>query len=331
MANGKQLLGQLLYGIRRIPVKFIQRMVDEVTVGTMIGSANIEITPNDAQSWETRTYDTAAIQAMLDAEFLAMEATINIVGVPAMMTDISVVYEKGGGDATSLEAVELVSVSTPFSLGINAGANAEASSYCIPKLKYKLTPFNGENRRVKLCYFYMDTVTIAAALTRLSTALSVTVQAWPAFQEDSVSVILRGERAQASSKANYGASVSAGSGGHLLMSEGTGAGKRIEPSIDPIQLPMSIRAAATPTASDSNTKSASGSYTVTAGSYLSGGAGTPVDAVANGSISPTTIPGTTVTAWPTSPTEYYLYKLTPQPEDAFGRVMVEAVVFNFTW
>jgi len=334
MSNGRSLFGQLLYGIRRLPLRFTKQMADEETASPLLGTSNVEITPNDEGSWEVKTFNSAAIQALLDAETLMMEGTMDIQGVPPVLTDLEVIYETGGGNSNASETVTIIFASTPFSMGISPAANAEASAYCIPKLKYKLTPFNGQNRKVKLFYFYLENVTEANVKAKIVAKLgggAITVNSWPSFIEDSISMILRGERVQANSRASFGASVSMGSGSCITKTDGAGDGQRVEPSIDPVQLPMAIHAAFNSlTASGTITKTATGTYGVTGWSYLNGNGGGAVNAVANGSISPTTVAASVgETAWPGAGN--YLYRFTPQPEDAFGRNLVEAVVFDFTW
>jgi hypothetical protein len=324
MANGKLLLGQLLYGIRRLAIPFTKQMMDKASADALVGDANTEITPNDQDSSEVRVFDAAGAEAAFEAEWIEFAGTMDI-PLPNRLSGCNVTYEKGGEAGEYNDAVTAWGITAYHSIGLSVNGSAQASAFCIPKLVYDIIETYSQNLPVKHCFFYDADPTIANVLIRLSAELGAAVAEWPTFQPEAHTIVCIGQRVQSSAKGAAQVSDASSSGGSSF-SESIGAGSSYEyaPSIQIERLPPTLHGTFSLDASDTITKTAEAMIDLGTGGSSTGTI--PAAAVAEGSVSPADFFATTPAGFPSG---LHLYKLLIEPNDEFGYFFVHAVVFDF--
>lgn len=324
MSNGKLLHGQLMHGHKQVIVPYTQQECDEATALTYIGQDRTEVNPTDRGSSLVKQFGIPD----LSGAFYSYIAPGSI-ELPNVLTSLSVVYNKGGGDTTFIENANCAASGTAWSVGASVSGTTQASSYCVPKLLHTIDSAPATNVPTINCFFYTTSLDTATILSILSTKLGATVLEWPLFKPQPLSFVLFGERTSASGRQDYQASASFNSGSSsstLVKSEGFGFGNDKNPNAEDVQIPPTLHGAFTLLSNDSNSHTGSTSVTITGG-ILSGGGSNSATADASGSVTPNTVAATSPPALPTS--GLYLYRVIPDEILIYGNYPVRAIVFDF--
>lgn len=328
--KGRSFVGQLIHGIRRITIPFTQQMMDKTSADALVGTAETEITPNDWDSSQVRTYDTSAIGPLLLAEWFAVPGKAPVgQDLPDVLTELSVTYEIGGGVGNYNETV---TANATGNLNVSGSANgsAQASSFVMPKIKTAFRPQYRQVLPVTHCYFYAaPPITTASILARLSgpTGLNATVLDWPAFKPVGHTLTLSGRKANVSARKAYQVSYSESEASTtFIQSNGSGTSEDVAPSKDFVQIPPCLHGAFSLTAGVGTIYNATATITVNAG-VLGGGGTVTAQAHAEGSVTPSVLSATSPAGLPAS--GLYLWKVDVDATDEFGYNFVHAVVFDF--
>ena len=299
---------------------------------------------------ETSSRDTA-----LEAYKLSLPTTTNL-SLPDVLIGASIVWNKAsstGGFTSDWEGVSAWSPANEVASGLSGSesASAEASASIQPELVLDIRQPFGRNIPATAWFFYMkltsgDTITSAEFLTKLTSLVGSTVNAWPAFHPVAHSIALLGQKVAVSAKASASASISArgdsGTGeGNISKDKNFGTGDSFDSSTmnGVVRIPPTIHGDITISGIDTDTAVASASCDVGWDVYSTGQviAGEDVEmpavsassgaktATATGLVSPSTLGATTPTAIPSS--GYYVTESSIKPYDA-GWVQCYAEVIN---
>lgn len=315
MANGDELLGQLLVSSLKVPVSFTQQMMDKAAADAKVGLPHYEVNPNDYDSSQVRHFAlTAAAITFLEAYGQRFAGTADI-RLPNVLTSCSVTFEEGGEEGDFTETANTVTGSFSVSLS----GSAQATAFSIPKLNAPIKETWSDGLPVEHVYLFSQSPSIATVLARAGNFMGVTVNAWPVFKPESVVITLIGQRAQSSAKVSL---TNSSSTGGTVETEGAGDSYDLSPNIQIERIPPTLHEEFTLTGSSSVTKYATGSIDV--GFDINAEA----IATATSSVSPTTIAATTPAALPTS--GLYAYRIDVEPNGEIpDYFFVHMIVFDF--
>lgn len=317
---GELLHGQILFGSRQTPIAFTQQSLPTDTANAVIGSPLAEVIVADKVNSEVKDYSGLDLSSF----FQAID-TIGDIELPNVLSDLTLTYQKGGGDTTYTENA-VASASGNTGAGVSVSGTAQASAFCIPKLLPTLITPPTSNVPLKSCFFATKDFTTANFLSILTTQLGATVLAWPVFKPVPLTFNLFGTKVTASSRADFQGSISTSSGGgSTTESNGLGFGNDYTPSIEQQTISPTIHGSFSLTASDGI--SHTGVTLIAVSGSISGGGGGSATAAATGSILPTSVPATSPAAIPTS--GLYLYRVIFDPSPTYGWYFVNAIVFDF--
>lgn len=323
-SDGDLLSGQILFGGHQVPIAFTQRSTAKPEADAQIGDPFKEVIPTNKSNSEVKDYSGVDL---IGYHVGPIDITGDIDGLPNVLTGLTVVYNKGGGDQAFIEAATASGSGSSFSVGASVSGTATANAYCVPKLLPTIVTPATRNVPLKTYYFATQTFTTASFLTILTAAFGSTVLAWPVFKPVPLYFNLLGTKTSASARADYQGSFSiSGSGTSLLQSDGVGKGLDVSPNIEQQEISPTIHGAFSLSGSDSQAHSATTALSVSGGIISGGGAGSNT-ATANGSISPTSVTATVPAALPTS--GLYLYKIIFEASPAYGWYFIQAIVFDF--
>lgn len=311
--------GQLLIGKRRQnAVAFTEQEMDQQdAVDNFIGTQHVEATPLDRGATRVRVLGNAALPAAL---VIDSTATINL---PSVLKSLSIVYVKDDGSATYTESGSAVGTGT-YSIGLSLSGDCQASATCIPKAIHNIQNASRPNMPVKRAFLYATDT--ADVLSQLTTALGATVNAWPNFKEESISLTLYGQKKTGTARSRAQGSLAASSGGSSSsLTTGVGDGYDVSNIIEQVQLPNTLHGAFSLSASSSQSSTA----VSTIGGMGSIGTGVTktTTITANGSVTPSSISATAITDIPAS--GLYLYSAEFEPYDVKDIAFVHAIVFDF--
>lgn len=317
-----------------IPIPFTEQMdVSPDNVAALIGTAGIEVTPNDAGSADVRTYGGTAIDALFLA-IVEQNAQYVSIDLPDTLISVTAVFAFTLGDGTNTQTGTGTQSGTSGSLSLSLHSSSQGSASVTADLSYvlKSNPKTGIPGNV-LLFFVKGNATFTSILARLNTILSPsTVSMLPLFSPQIDTLTLSGGQISVSASADVSQRLELTST-TIARTEGTGTGQSLSSgaSTSSRQLPKSLHAAITispasafESASADATASmdALGSYwnalskTITAGPLL-----------AVGAVSPDTISATTPADIPR--TGLYLTDVQYSPFAGHGWTMVRATVVDF--
>jgi len=322
MSESTQRVGQMMWGIHQLIIPFTEQEMDLTLVQAVLGDAHTEITPLDRQQDRVKIYT----KPNLDSYWLSFDSTADI-PLPNVMTALTATYENGGGDTNYTETGS-DSASGSYHVGVSVSGQCQASAFSIPKLVPTITETWSSNLPVKHYFYFGSAFDIATVLSKLSTQLATTVNAWPVFHTATHKFTLFGTRVNATGRAScQGTAYSHTTGASASFTQGLGEGLDISPVIEVMQIPSTLHGSFSFTGTGSSSHNAVAAITIS-GSPISGGGGGTATAAATSSITPNTLAATTPSALPVS--GLYLYKFDIEPAEIFGYFYAHAIVFDFS-
>lgn len=333
MSNSTTREGQLWQPPRgRFPIPFTEREEDLATAAPKLGTANVEIIPKDIGASVVRTYSTPsdyATYVLTGADHIDLGGKL-----PAILEALTLTFNHSEGSGSAHDSGNAKSAGTSASYRLSMKADSTASAAVQPDIQPRIKTKRADNVPVNTYTFYiLGNVTHAAVLARLTTLLG-TVLAWPAFNEEALTITLSGANASfsAGSSSSVAASISANSYSEAFTS-GNSSSKQVGITTVTKEIPPTLHAAIT---LDINYTGIPVSAVATTGFGLTVGAGTPQFGGLNLShntvhtvvplVSPTFFPATNPPALP--PSGLYLFRVDSQ-EAEFGYSVVRAVVVDF--
>jgi hypothetical protein len=335
MSNGLQLPGQQYDENLNIVKEFVQQMDDGPTALALIGEDNIEVTPNDGGSSQTRTWNLGQIQAAMEEIIVAYDELISL-DLPDILTGVGISFNTAESSGASNQTAGGASEGSYATLALSIHATAQGSASIQPELSYTIAIPPKDNIVASIRVFFLTApgnapLTIADILTQLSSAdfFNETVSLVPLWSKSISTVSLLGQQVSLSASADVQQRVEI-SASNISRTFGTGTGYSYSNGLSnrTTQLPATIHADLSIEASDS------ASATADAEADLEGGLNFEAlnatenigPATATGSAAGS-IPATAQTTIPTS--GLYLVKLAVSPFSGFGENMIRATVVDF--
>lgn len=321
------LVGQAYDRTLNTTFKFTEQRQAIATAASSLGTAGVDITPEDFSRSVVRTYDITAAQTVLDA---IVESNPTLVNLPnwRTLTGFTARFSKQKADGLATKtAVSASAGADEFSLSISAEASAQGSAAIVADIVPDITPFDGDNRNAIEYFFFMSTVyTRAALLTRLTTLAGAAVAAWPSFNTKPLTLVAYGERRTEAHNGEFSESVKVTPTPTTYASRATGMGVSGDVSMNTklIQIPETLHAALTLPGTDTQ------DFSVAATAIGGGSSYSPsaLNNVATGGFSSSTanLSATSPAAVPSS--GKYLFKIDTQSY-GFGRKLIRAIVVDF--
>jgi hypothetical protein len=356
MSHGKRLLGQEYDPRFNMVYPFEQEMLDYNNATPKAsgseGNAATDLSPKDQGAVLSRKYDLAAIQASRTAYFRKVPRRIPV-DLPVVLTEVVSVVNKSAGagadDHLQADQSAAFTVTTDYAgsgqaqLSPRSSANGSASVQIA--LAPKLKRFPRVVSAMQYDMFFNGDFTEADIKTKITANLagSPSVTSWPNFIEVSDTLISTGQQASVAAKADAEAYISASKASDntttaLSASSAHGGGTSQEVSVTNtiIQLPPSIHAALaispnTDTAdADAEAKAPRAALTFNAGTIVAALTTNTFSKskTVTASVTPTTVPATSVTTVPTS--GLYLYDWSVDVNVGYGDSFVSALVIDMT-
>lgn len=175
MSDGRLLYGQQYDEVTNVGAAFTQQMMDKDNADPLVGTAGLDISPNDRDSSLVRTYDVAGIIDSLDGINISFPGTANI-ALPAELLDIVVVFNKNSGDGFDYrEAGASLSEGTSGGLNFNPSARATASASILPDVQVDIRETWGQNVSTTHYVFYLpESSKLPTVIARAIVAASFT-------------------------------------------------------------------------------------------------------------------------------------------------------------
>lgn len=333
--DGGNLPGQQFDEALNIVKEFTQQMDSSPpTVGSLLGTDAIEITPNDGGSAQTRTWDVDQINAAYASLVIAYAELVSV-QLPDTLTAASIIFNSAQGDGSNSQTMAGSSEGSYASLSGSLNSSAQGSASIIPVLQYTVVPTPKVNIHAMVYVFFLpDNMTIDNICTVLSGSgfANATVESIPLFFEQIITFSLTGQSVNLSANGSVQQSVQI-SASNITHTLGSGAGYSYQFSLDgkTVQIGPFINAEITlSSATDTAMASAAAAAVFTSGTNWD--AETGGDSVGpvsvTGSVYPSTIPATTPSSIPV--TGKYLVKLDTSPFSGFGNNMLRATVVDFS-
>lgn len=306
MSDGKLLQGQKYDEDNNLVVRFTQQMQEIASADLLLGNNKTEIIPQDAAASIVRTYSTPD----LTAYYFQTPTTINI-QFPDVLTDITSTWSDSKAEGTKSSGPGSFYFVGSGSDAISASASATSGGSYTPDVQPLIKQTWAQNAIASKVLFYLPgNVTNTQILDRLSGIFDATVQAWPIFKPEAITITITAEQCslQASAEARNAYNVSsAGTGGSTT--KGEGYSKDASSTVKTIRIPPTLHDSisitnasrnftlqAIATASAPAIMSLSGSVIVPAATA----GGTPVSQLINAKIEPSSIPATSPKTIPSS-------------------------------
>lgn len=341
--ESERLSGQQVDPETGSPIPFTVQTVPYTGDGTRLtgyeGDQNTEIQDISRTEAKVRITDTVALAVILDALVIANAVTLPNINFPPVLTDVLVTYNVNTGAGTDSHPGDNQSFQI-FGAGsgsLNPTSSAQGSASIIPDVQPVIEERFHENVDAMEYTLYMpDGSTPQDVRTKLSTHLGVTVNAWPQFVPEGVTITANGQSASVSAKADTrvsgGGNTDSGQTGYewgnsSSVETGTNVKTtRISPTIHGT---ISI-------SGPTETETASADADASTDIFLDGTlAEQPaitntksVSANVTGSVSPTSISATT--PYSSIPvTGHYAKTITPGPQKFGIRTIYQIVVVDF--
>lgn len=344
MSEGAILAGQQYEPGKDRTFRFTEQAKDytganDARVTGSEGAAATDITPLDRAAAKVRTYNLAAIVALLEAEAFVTPIKLVLSDLPDVLTAVTVTHnnQKGNGAANYPVSQQDFLITGSGSGSLSPRASAQASVAILPSIvptindSYRRRKVNG---RVVVFNVAADVVTIATILTRLGTILSVSVTDLPVFKPVQVALAAMGQQFSVQQKASSTASASvSGTSNTVAYEYGDEYSKEVGLSEKVEIIPPTIHGSITisdPTGSQqatvtvaANTKAISGAAAIGAITNEP----TPITVTAESTVAPASISATSPASIPSTGT--YLVDVAGQQDD-FGVTQIRAIVVDFT-
>lgn len=323
--QGRLLHGLRMHGTHQVPVPFTKQMDSAIDQADAIAEAATpltEVEPKDRGASDVISYATLD----LSNYWLSYDGIERRMRIPDVLTSLVLTYEKGGGDTSYVEAAD-TTASGSYSVGVSLSGQAQASAFVLPKIIPTLHETWSFNQPVSHYFYFGQAFDQATILAKLSAKLGTTVNAWPVFKPESITLKLVGQRTSSNARATFQGSVSSHSGGDSTSeSAGFGEGQEFSPQVETVQIPATLHGAITlsPSSSSQTNTATAG---ISASGIIGGGGGGVANCIATGSVTPTSIPATSPAGVPTS--GLYLFDFDIEPAETFGWFYAHAVVFDF--
>ncbi len=336
MADGEILHGQQYEPAQDIVFPFTEQTQNTTQGGSVaaLGDARTEVTPIDANASKVRVFSPNT--TLLNAYYLAVDGTASYIDLPDTLTALIVVYNYDNKNGEHSQDADGISAGTAASLTIDLNSRSESSASVSVDLQPNITSRRGRDVPVTHYYFYMQgNVTQAAAITRINSLASITVNAWPSWRPTQRTFTLKGQAVSVSADAEAQQHVSFNDS-NVTYSWGRGLGqsKGFSSSVRTIVIPPTIHVGFSVTGSTSQASTATANAEA---GWDANGDNWPVlpdgnpsvtsTAVATGSVTPTSVSATTgSTSVPTS--GLYLHEMRVSPwRDGYNIVFMEVVNF----
>lgn len=361
MSSGKLVQGQKYDPKDGFTVPFSQQMHESEVAAAMQGNAATEIIPQDAAASLVRIYGPPD---GWETEVLELFDTVSF-QLPDVLQSINITYNYAHGNGGKDSSVDCYSEGMAGGLNMSPSNTCQASASIVPDATIGIAQVWAQNVPARKLIFYMQgDITQAALLARLDAITGTTVNLWPAFKPEPITLSLQGQSKsiQQTAESSHMDRWSLEGIGSLSWNIEVGDGYSVETSTTTktMQIPPTIHGEITVTGEgggidlgsytptvDEVAEIAAGTLcivgiTTTVDASLDGitGAGgapsfpavpntpTPITAVVRGRAKPGTIPATTPSAIPTS--GLYLFKTDAQKwHDDINVVQVVLVDFSY--
>lgn len=327
-SKGKLLHGQTLDQKKNITTAFTQQEMPKADADLLLGNAGVEIDPTDRGSSLVRSYTLPS--SALDAYVRKVGVYLKNIDVPDRLTSVTANYSvaKGSGDYNTPEAGTFGVGSNP-NYGLSLDGNAQANVSIQVDITPNILKFRPRVRAKVYFFFLTGDITFSAILLKLSALAGAAVSAWPAFDPVDVYLTVTSFEANIRVQVDVKQYVSLGDPLGLTFGKGNGASVTKGTNIRTIVIPNTIHSTVTiaePQRMDQVEVAATvgwpeGVNWPTRYSTRSANTGNLI-----ASISPSVIPATSVTLWPT--TGLYLYDVALQEEE-WGYTQIAATVIDF--
>jgi hypothetical protein len=337
MSVGIPIPGQQFDESLNIIKQFTQQMDAVVpTVNGIIGTNDIEITPNDAGSCQTRTWNAAQIATAMEGIVELFPAMISL-DLPDELLNVTVVYNTTTGDGSSSQTATGGSEGNYGSLSMSLHATGQGSVSIQPELQYSLKVIAKDNIPAMVAVFFIQSpTTMADILTKLSSAavFNAVVSLIPLFTKSINTVSLLSQNASVSATADVQERVEfnlSSSASNVTQTIGSGTGNSVSFGTNnrTIQLPAAINAGFSIAGTNTAAATASATSAITAGTNWD--AVSETETVGPITVTATVGPDVPATSQTTIPTSgFYLVKMDATPFSGFGFNMARCVVVDFS-
>lgn len=239
MSDGKLRPGQLYDPSDDVVTGYVEQMRDEEGMNDLLGDARSEITPVDAQAWNTKIFDVNT--SAYDSLVRQYPAIVNF-ELPTELTNIAIYFNATKGDGSDNHVATGYSIGDTYSMSISIPSSAHGSISVIAEAIVTRQSPNARNVNVIEVFFYQrGNFTFSDIYTRLTQIFGVTVSRWPRFQPREVQINLRGNDITLSASAAVQQSVSHSSANtSFTNSKGGGTSVNLGNTTRTITIPDSI-------------------------------------------------------------------------------------------
>lgn len=282
-----------------------------IPINTELGGSNKKITPIDHLRAEKEeiTVNTSALNAF----FVSGPGIIEDLDLPTELLELNVRWSESesAGDYTSngLGAAD-ASGDQVMQVQAPGRGNAQGSASFIPTVAPKLRRKNGRNIPCRECFFYIpENTTLPTLLAKLTTKLSITVENWPSFTQETYTFTCIGQKVSASAQVECYVSISKSTtSASFMTTEGGGTSYDVADSLRDIVVGPCINEAINLTDTIRSADAlAACNCSIVAGPYAASRAAAASKS-AFASIEPIFIPATSPSAIPTSGTYLHRYQ-----------------------
>lgn len=174
------------------------------------GADNVELTPTDANASIERNFDLELTTEAALEIFISYATKIDIQpALPDVLTNLLVYYNKSIGTGEDVHTGEGRSVGERWSFGLNLPGRASSSVSIVPDVVPVIKRYNGSRVSATVYRFFLSgDVTEAQIITRLEDELSITVNPWPVFKDETFTVVMFGQQISVTADVNLQQSVS---------------------------------------------------------------------------------------------------------------------------